>query len=269
MRENTQTTAASQLIAAPVDTASDKAGTQAASSRARYSGNDIMRLMNALKSAKLDMDDKRFSMNGVVHLVLEEIESLMQSHNCSYADIARLFSSNGCPVSERTLKDYLARARKDAREGRTGYSRTRQLIIESAGAEPAESAGASDASESEPAEPFETAGPVIADAGKADHASTAEVGIPDVSSCPAGQEESRSDQEFPDFDDMAGPDCGFLERSVSEAMESTDAANSRRQNIQHVRNIQHVQNIQHIQAVCDARKRRKKARLAKKKGEAA
>ena len=68
---------------------------------------------------------------------------------------------------------------------------------------------------------------------------------------------------------MPGPDCGFLERSVAEAMESTDAANSRRQNIQHVRNIQHVQNIQHIQAVCDARKRRKKARQAKKKGEAA
>lgn len=263
MRENTQTTAATQIIAAPVDTASGKAGTQAASSRARYSGNDIMRLMNALKSAKLDMDDKRFSMNGVVHLVLEEIESLMQSHNCSYADIARLFSSNGCPVSERTLKDYLARARKDAREGRTGYSRTRQLIIESAESESAESSGASDVSEPEPAEPFETAGPAISDAGKEDHASTAEDGRPDASSCPASQEECCADQEFPDFDDMPGPDCGFLERSVAEAMESTDAANSRRQNIQHVRNIQHVQ------AVCDARKRRKKARLAKKKGEAA
>ena len=254
MRENTQNTAATQIIAAPVDTASGKAGTQAASSRARYSGNDIMRLMNALKSAKLDMDDKRFSMNGVVHLVLEEIESLMQSHNCSYADIARLFSSNGCPVSERTLKDYLARARKDAREGRTGYSRVRQLIIESAESEPAVSAGASGASEAselKPAEPVETG---IAGAGQADPASTAEVCIPDAVSAPVSQEEPCAPPESSDTDFMRTPDCDYLERSVAQAMDANEAADSKRQ---------------HIQAVCDARKRRKKARLSKKKVQAA
>ncbi len=248
MRENIQTTVTSQLMATPVETASDKAGSQASGGRKRYSGNEVLRIMNALKSAKMDMDDERFSVNGVVHLVLEEIESLMQSHNCSYADIARLFASNGCPVSERTLQDYLARARKDAREGRTGYSRIRQLIIESA--ESAESAEP-EPIEAEPASPAEL---VIAGTGQADPACTAEDCILADAICPASDEESCAAPECPDFDDMPGPDCGFLEQSVSRAMDGNETPDSKRQ---------------HIQAVYDARKRRKKARQAKKKGQAA
>ncbi len=103
-----------------------------ATGRRKYSGNEVLHIMRALNEARLDMDRKFLSMNGVIHILQERIEEMLQSRKFSYADLARIITSSGFPVTERTLKDYLAKARKDAKEGRTGHSELKQLILASA-----------------------------------------------------------------------------------------------------------------------------------------
>ena len=55
-------------------------------------------------------------MNDVVHLLQDRLDEMLNSRKCSCADLARIITMAGFPVTERTLKDYLARARKDAKE---------------------------------------------------------------------------------------------------------------------------------------------------------
>ena len=100
--------------------------------RRKYSGNEVLRIMRALNEARLDMDRKFLSMNGVVHILQERIEEMLQSRRFSYADLARIITGSGFPVTERTLKDYLAKARKDAKEGRADHSELKELILAAA-----------------------------------------------------------------------------------------------------------------------------------------
>ena len=76
----------------------------------------------------MDMDKKWLSMNDVVHLLQDRLDEMLNSRKCSCADLARIITMAGFPVTERTLKDYLARARKDAKEGNTAYSELRERI---------------------------------------------------------------------------------------------------------------------------------------------
>ena len=99
--------------------------------RRRYSGNDVLRLMKVLDNARMDMERQCLSMNDVVHLVQDKLEGMLKTRRCSCADLARIITSAGFPVTERTLKDYLARSRKDAKEG-NDYSELRQAILSQA-----------------------------------------------------------------------------------------------------------------------------------------
>ncbi len=99
--------------------------------RRKYSGNDVLRLMKVLDNARMDMERQCLSMNDVVHLVQDKLEGMLKTRKCSCADLARLITSAGFPVTERTLKDYLARSRKDAKEG-NDYSELRQAILSQA-----------------------------------------------------------------------------------------------------------------------------------------
>ena len=103
-----------------------------ATGRRKYSGNEVLRIMRALNEARLDMDRKFLSMNGVIHILQERIEEMLQSRRFSYADLARIITGSGFPVTERTLKDYLAKARKDAKEGRADHSELKELILAAA-----------------------------------------------------------------------------------------------------------------------------------------
>ena len=100
--------------------------------RRKYSGNEVLRIMKALNEARLDMDRKFLSMNEVVHILQDRIEEMLQSRRFSYADLARIITGSGFPVTERTLKDYLAKARKDAKEGRADHSELKELILAAA-----------------------------------------------------------------------------------------------------------------------------------------
>ncbi len=101
--------------------------------RRKYSGNDVLRLIKVLDEAKMDMDKECLSMNDVVHLVQDKLDGMLKTRRCSAADLARLVTSAGFPVTERTLKDYLARSRKDAKEGHTVYSDLKKHILSQAG----------------------------------------------------------------------------------------------------------------------------------------
>ncbi len=101
----------------------------------RYSINDVLRLIKALDEAKTDMDREYLSMNDVVHLLLEKLEGMRKISRCTCADLAAIITRAGFPVTERTLKDYLVRSRKDAREGNTDYDELKEQILVQAGKE--------------------------------------------------------------------------------------------------------------------------------------
>ncbi len=104
-----------------------------AASRRRYSGNDVLRIIKALNEVVNDMERKYLSMNDIVHVLLDQLEVMMKIHKCSRAELAGIMTAAGCPVTERTLKDYLTKSRKDAKEGNTHYSKLKERILSQAG----------------------------------------------------------------------------------------------------------------------------------------
>lgn len=167
--------------------------------RMKYSGNEVLRLLRALNEARLDMDRKCLSMNGVVHIVQERIEEMLQSRRFSYADLARLITSSGFPVTARTLKDYLAQARKDAKEGRTAHSELKKLIL--------------------------------AAAQKQETQEYADTSVP----CPATVDDSHDEESVVNADDdFATPDNDWLASSVSCAMNAIETKNMKRQHVQDI-----------------------------------
>ncbi len=114
-----------------LDTAQDVQAKSAP--RRRYSGNDVLRIIKALKETVNDMERKYLSMNDIVHVLLDQLEVMMKIHKCSRAELAGIMTAAGCPVTERTLKDYLTKSRKDAKEGNTHYSKLKERILSQAG----------------------------------------------------------------------------------------------------------------------------------------
>ena len=113
--------------------------------RRRYSGNEVLRLIKVLNEAKMDMDKKWLSMNDVVHLLQDRLDEMLSTRQCSCADLARIITMAGFPVTERTLKDYLAKARKDAKEGNTDYRELKEHILGQAAREECKNCANNDA----------------------------------------------------------------------------------------------------------------------------
>ena len=113
--------------------------------RRRYSGNEVLRLIRVLNEAKMDMNKKWLSMNDVVHLLQDRLDEMLKSRKCSCADLARNITMAGFPVTERTLKDYLAKARKDAKEGNTNYRELMDHILGQAAREECKNCANNDA----------------------------------------------------------------------------------------------------------------------------
>ncbi len=260
MTADRKTAISAQANENTADSTQGQVQTSHAKDRKKYSGNHVLRIINALRAAKRDMERECYSMNGIVHIAQEEIEDLMQDNKCSYADIARIFSDNESPVSERTLKDYLARARKDAREGRTGYNKVRQLILEAGGEQGGsdfpkdfqnackedcqediqEDFQADSPADSHPQQDCPDAARAFSAGHKGEQADRkqAETVLPDTGQ--AGQADG--------FDDFASPDDDWLTATISRTMDANDDRDEANKK------------AQHIQDFYAARKRRKKAR---------
>ncbi len=167
-----------------------------AKGRTKYSGNDVVRLIRGLKDARLDMDRKCLSMNSVVHIAQDEIEEMLRSRRFSYDDLARIITMAGFPVTARTLKDYLAKARKDAKEGRTDHSELKQLILESAQKQ--------ENPECTNSAPF-----------------------------PAAEADSKDDGSAGN-DDFAAPDNDWLASAISSSMDEIETAEKKKQHVQDI-----------------------------------
>ena len=167
-----------------------------ATGRRKYSGNEVLRIMKALNEARLDMDRKFLSMNGVVHILQERIEEMLQSRRFSYADLARIITGSGFPVTERTLKDYLAKARKDAKEGRADHSELKELIL--------------------------------AAAQKQEEQAYADAAVP----FPSADDDSH-DKEVGDGD-LAAPDTDRPAPAISSSMDDNETADMKKQHIQDI-----------------------------------
>ena len=164
--------------------------------RRRYSLNDVLRLMKVLDEAKADMDRQYLSMNDIVHLVLEKLDGMLKTSGCTCADLAAIITRAGFPVTERTLKDYLVRSRKDAREGNTDYDELREQIFSQAGKEDGKN--------------------------RADTAASLDSGETDASD---GQDAS---------DDFADPDKKWLASAISSAMVEIEARDRAKQHIRDI-----------------------------------
>ena len=200
--------------------------------RRKYSGNDVLRLMKVLDNAKMDMERQCLSMNDVVHLVQDKLEGMLKTRKCSCADLARLITSAGFPVTERTLKDYLARSRKDTKEGNTDYSELKEHILSQAPKED----GQREYSQSAASD----AGPCL----------SCEDGASDNANGNANTNANTNDGQDAS-DEFALPGGNdWLTSAISSAMESNETKAMAKQ---------------HVQDIYAARKRRKKARTAGKR----
>ncbi len=164
--------------------------------RRRYSLNDVLRLVKVLDEAKTDMDRQYLSMNDIVHLVLEKLDGMLKTSGCTCADLAAIITRAGFPVTERTLKDYLVRSRKDAREGNTDYDELKEQIL----------------------------GQAAKDEGKncADTAAPFDSGEDDAGD---GQDAS---------DEFADPDKKWLASAISTALDKLEAKDRARQHIKDI-----------------------------------
>ena len=162
----------------------------------RYSINDVLRLMKALEAAKTDMDREYLSMNDVVHLLQEKLEGMLKTSRCTCADLAAIITRAGFPVTERTLKEYLIRSRKDAREGNTNYDVLKEQILGLAGQDVSKNC--------------------------ADTTASFESGETDASD---GQEAS---------DDFGDPDKKWLASAISTALDKIEAKDMAKQHIRDI-----------------------------------
>ena len=163
--------------------------------RRKYSGNDVLRLRKALDEARMDMDKQCLSMNDVVHILQDRLDEMLKTRKCSCADLARIITMAGCPVTERTLKDYLAKARKDAKEGNTDYRELKEHILSQAAREECKNCANNDAP-----------------SPSSDDASDAQDGA----------------------DDFAIPGNDWLASAISSAMDSNDTMAVAKQHVQDI-----------------------------------
>ncbi|MDO4841033.1 MAG: hypothetical protein Q3990_10225, partial [Desulfovibrionaceae bacterium] len=136
---------------------------------------------------------KYLSMNDIVHVLLDQLEGMMKIHKCSRAELAGILTAAGCPVTERTLIDYLTVSRKDAKEGNTHYSRLKDKIL--------------------------------GQAGRGENTNCAD-------SCAASipQEDGASDEQQA-YDDAVSQDDGWLASAISSAMAGIEAKAMAKQHI--------------------------------------
>ena len=83
--------------------------------RERYSADDILRLREAFRAVRLDMNSRCSSIIASISLMTHNIEDVMRDYDFSYADAALFFTRNGFPISGRELRKRLAMA-EDAKD---------------------------------------------------------------------------------------------------------------------------------------------------------
>ena len=81
-------------------------------SRKKYSASDFLALCKEIGTAEPRLDAEVFSGFEMVVLLLDEVEDFMHRRCGTIHEAKKLFDAQGIHFSERTLKEYIARARR-------------------------------------------------------------------------------------------------------------------------------------------------------------
>ena len=96
--------------AAPSDSNTEK------HSKKKYPTNCFLVLCDDFRKADIELDDEVFSGFQMVVLLLDEIEDYMHNRRGTIKGVTKLLARRGIEFSERTVKDYITKARKLKKE---------------------------------------------------------------------------------------------------------------------------------------------------------
>ena len=191
---------------ATVQTAAKAEDSSRKNDKRKHSGSAFLTLCDDFCNARIELDAEVFSGFQMVALLLDEIEHFLHRRCGSIKGVLKLLANRGIELTERTLKDYITRARKlKGTEKGEAIAKLRESIIEEArrsGRVPADRASAPSASQEEGA-PAAQAASVSAEAPKAEEA-----------------------------DDWGTLDGGWLDSAVQQAMEQNEPQEQHKQDEQ-------------------------------------
>ena len=172
----------------------------------KHSGSAFLTLCDDFCNARIELDAEVFSGAQMVALLLDEIEHFLHKRCGSIKGVLKLLANRGIELTERTLKDYITRARKlKGTEKGEAIAKLRESILEEArrsGRVPADRASGLPASQEEGA-PAAQAASVSAEAPKAE-----------------------------EVDDWGTLDGGWLDSAVQQAMEQDEPQEQHKQDEQ-------------------------------------
>ena len=172
----------------------------------KHTARAFLVLCDDFRTAKIELETEVFSGFDMIVLLLDEIDSFMRDRRGTIQNVLKLLAARGIVLTERTLKDYMTRARKVRRESGDAVAKLRAGIFEAAKArqDMAGSAGSPDAAKEgvQPVSP----------------ASSEPAGIESGISKPGSTAPCRLEEA----DEWGMPDDGWLNDAVSQAMEQDE-----------------------------------------------
>ncbi len=167
----------------------------------KHTARAFLVLCDDFRTAKIELETEVFSGFDMIVLLLDEIDSFMRGRRGTIQNVLKLLAARGIVLTERTLKDYMTRARKVRRESGDAVAKLRAGIFEAAGARQGMAGSAnSPAAAKEGVQPSSPA-------------SSEPVSIESGSTALCRREEA---------DEWGMPDCGWLDDAVSQAMEQDE-----------------------------------------------
>ena len=171
----------------------------------RHSAGLFIDLCEDFRTARIELEEEVFSGFKMIVLLLDEIEHFLHGRSGSMKAVLKLLARRGLVLTERTLKDYLARARKiRSSDQGAAIAQLRESIFEEARRRGRLPSAAVPVSSGTPAASCKPAPSIQASAQPASSASAA-ASLPSLA---AG--------------DFGTPDAGWLDEAVLEAMEQPE-----------------------------------------------
>ena len=116
-----------------VQTAAQAEDSSRKNGKRKHSGSAFIALCDDFSNARIELDAEVFSGFQMVALLLDEIEHFLHRRCGSIKGVLKLLANRGIELTERTLKDYITRARKlKGTEKGEAIAKLRESIIEEA-----------------------------------------------------------------------------------------------------------------------------------------
>ena len=197
--------------AAPSDSNTEK------HSKKKYPTNYFLVLCDDFRKADIELDDEVFSGFQMVVLLLDEIEDYMHNRRGTIKGVTKLLARRGIEFSERTVKDYITKARKLKKEDKDNTVAKLREHIFAAARKAGRSIGGS------PASPCSIPDALPEDALPEPRKEEAPLWEESASTPAEGSVQDQQDacpQAVCEADDFALPGGGWLDAAICQAMDS-------------------------------------------------